>query len=212
MCFLVSLNLFRQRKFFERFSGNYIDQTFRCCCEMKRRIFETSFIFFYFLDVWKMLKDNKFDDVSRIINKQPNLINWMRDERGSTFLMYAALDKRKDIVGYLLNQQHDLSVVDNYGFNVLHWIVWFNDDDDVAFEMLNSLDFSQLNDDVINKQSIYKQTPLHYAAMKNNHKSMVWLMDQGADRSLKDEYGQRPGEHCWCSDETKNIIRNFNKW
>ena len=159
-----------------------------------------------------MLKDNKFDDVSRIFKQQPNLINSMRDGGGWTFLMYAACNKRKDIVGYLSNQQHDLSVVVNdIGYNVLHWIVWFNDDD-VTFEMLNSLDISQLNDDVINKQNNNKQTPLHIAAWKNKHKSIVWLMDQGADPSLKDDEGERPGEDRVCSDETKNIIRNFKIW
>ena len=179
---------------------------------MKGGIFKTSIIFFYFSDVWKMLKDKKFDDVSRIINKQPNLINAMRDEWGLTFLMYAARIKRKAIVGYISNQPHDLSVVNDIGSNVLHWIVWCNYDDDVTFEMLNSLEISQLNDDVINKQDNNKHTPLHFAAMKNNHKSIVWLMDQGADPSLKDYCGQRPGELRWCSDETKNIIRNFKKW
>ena len=158
-----------------------------------------------------MLKDKKFDDVSRIIKQKPNLINSMRGEWGSTFLMDAAFYNRKDIVGYISNQQHDLSVVNVNGRNVLHYIVLFNGDD-VAFELLNSLDFSQLNDDVINKQNNDKRTPLHYAAMKNNHKSMVWLMDQGADPSLKDKYGRRPDEHRRCSDETKNIIRNFKKW
>ena len=159
-----------------------------------------------------MLKDKKFDDVSRIFKQQPNLIDSMRGVWGKTFLMKAAYYQRKDIVGYLLNQQHDLSVVNNDdGWNVLHYIVWYNDDD-VAFEMLNSLEISQLNDDVINKQNKYKRTPLHYAAMENKHKSMVWLMDQGADPSLKDVDGLRPDEHRWCSDETKNIIRNFKKW
>ena len=159
-----------------------------------------------------MLKDKKFDDVSRIIKQQPNLINSMRGEKGSTFLMNAARNKRKDIVGYISNQQHDLSIVNDDGRNVLHLIVLCNDDDDVTFEMLNSLEISQLNDDVINKQDNFKDTPLHYAAMKNNHKSIVWLMDQGADRSLKDVYGERPGEDGGCSDETKNIIQNFKKW
>ena len=162
-----------------------------------------------------MLSDKKFDDVSKIIKEQPNLINSMRGGGESTFLMYAAINQRKDIVEYLLNQQHDLSVVDDDdddGCNVLHYIVWFNDDD-VAFELLKSLEISQLNDDVINKQdNNYKQTPLHYAAMNNKHKSIVWLMDQGADPSLKDDDDERPGESRLCSDETKNIIRNFKKW
>ena len=157
-----------------------------------------------------MLLDKKFDDVSRIIKQKPNLINSMRGGRGYTFLIHAAIAERKDIVGYLSNQQHDLSIVNDYGWNVLHLIVGRNDDD-VAFEMLNSLDVSQLNDDVINKQdNINKQTPLHFAAWLNRHKSIVWLMDQGADPSLKDVRGLRPGEDG--SDETKNIIRNFKKW
>ena len=159
-----------------------------------------------------MLEDKKFDDVSKIIKQKPNLINSMRGEWGRTFLMCAAFNERKDIIEYLSNQQHDLSVVDNYSENVLHRIVLCNDDD-VAFEFLNTFDISQLNDDVINKQTnTHKHTPLHHAAWMNKHKSMVWLMDQGADPSLKDVYGQRPGEYRGCSDETKNIIRNFKKW
>ena len=209
MCFLVSLNLFRQRKFFKKFSGNIIDHIFRCCREMKRRTFETSFIFFYFLDVWKMLEDKKFDDVTKIIKQKPNLINSMRGVLGRTFLMNAARYKQKDIVEYLSSQQQDLSVADDRGLNVLHEIVAWNDDD-VTFEMLDSLDISQLNDDVINKQNNnYKYTPLHYAAWMNKHKSIVWLMDQGADPSLKDDDDERPDESPRCSDETKNIIRNF---
>ena len=158
-----------------------------------------------------MLKDKKFDDVSRIIKQKPNLINSMRFGNGWTLLMYAASNDRKGIVEYLLNQQYDLSVVEKDGFNVLHFIVVCSDDD-VTFELLNSLDISQLNDDVINKQTIDKVTPLHWAAKKNKHKSIVWLMDQGADPSLKDNDGERPGEDRRCSDETKNIIRNFKKW
>ena len=160
-----------------------------------------------------MLKDKKFDDLSRIIKKQPNIVNSMRDGRGLTCLMNAAFNKRKDIVGYLLNQQHDLTLVDDVGGgnNVLYYIVGCNKDDD-AFEMLKRLDLSQLNDDVINKQTNHKRTPLHYAAWKNNHKSIIWLMNQGADSSLKDYKDERPDEVRGCSDETKNIIRSFKKW
>ena len=154
-----------------------------------------------------MLKDKRFDDLSRIIKEQPNLLNSMRDLGERTFLMTAAFNKRKDIVGYIFsNQQHDLSVVDDDVWNVLHWIFVGNKDND-AFLMLKSLDISQINDDVINKQTNrYKRTPLFYAARKNYHKSIIWLMDQGADPSLKDNRGERPDEDNCCSDETKNII------
>ena len=128
-----------------------------------------------------MLKDQKFDDVSRIIKEQQNVV--MRNEYGQTFLMNAARYKRIDILRYLSDERHDLSIVDHDGNNVLHWIVSCNRDD-VAFEMLKSLHFPQLNVDVINKQSNnYKQTPLHYAVRNNKYKSIVWLLGLGADPS-----------------------------
>ena len=158
-----------------------------------------------------MLRDQRFNEVFNIIAKQPHIINSMRGFRNHTLLMWAARNRRKDCVVFLLNQPHDVSVVDDGGSNVLHRIVVRNDDDE-AIEMFKCLDISQLNNNIINKQNIIKKTPLHYAAWRNNHKSIRWLLNHGADPSIKDLLGLLPDEDDRCDDETKSIIRSYRKW
>ena len=166
---------------------------------------------FIYLDVWEMLSNKRFNEVSNIIAKQPHIINSMRGIFNRTLLMEAAHKQRKDCVKFLSNQPHDVSVVDDVGENVLHWIVGNNDDD--VIEMLKCLDISQLNNNIINQQdNIFKRTPLHFAAIYNKHKSIRWLLNHGADTSLKDRFGKLPDEHKYCDDETKSIIRSYRKW
>ena len=112
------------------------------------------------------------------------------------------------IVSLLSKREHDLSVVDNAGMNILYRIVLKVDD--VSLEMLNSLDATQLSD-VINHQNIFNRTALHLAADNNIHKSIVWLLNHGADRSLKDIVDRRPDEQDGCDDETRRLIRSFRK-
>ena len=76
----------------------------------------------------------------------------------------------------------------------------------LSLELLNSLDATQLSSDVINKQNYNNDTPLHIAANWNNHKSIVWLLEHGADGSLTNIRGQRPDEQYLCNDKTKRII------
>ena len=158
-----------------------------------------------------MLENMRFNEVSNIIAKKPHIINSMRGRYDNrTLLMEAADNQRKDCVVFLLNQPHDVSVVDDGDWNVLHYIVDFNNDDDVI-EMLKCLDISQLNNNIIDQQDIIvKQTPLHFAAWDNKHKSIRWLLNHGADTSLKDDRGLLPGEYG--DDETKRIIRAHRKW
>ena len=156
-----------------------------------------------------MLYERKFDKLSSLLTQQPNIINSLRDDEDElTLMMNAARNQRKDCVNFLLKKPHDVSVVDVFGWNVLHHIVLFNDDDD-AIELLKYLDVSQLNKNTINQQDKYKQTPLHYAAMGNNHKTIRWLCEHGADASLKDYRGNRPYEHEWCDEETRRIILQY---
>ena len=160
-----------------------------------------------------MLENNSFDEVKTLIAKQPNIVNLLRNRFNYTLLMKAAFNERKDFFTFFATQPHDVSVVDdNGGLNVLHYIVLCNDDD-VAIEMLRCLDTSQLNYNVINKQSnIYERTPLHCAARNNRHKAIQWLLKHRADPSIKDYRGLLPDEHDRCYEETRRIIRSYRKW
>ena len=155
-----------------------------------------------------MLYKRKFGKLSSLLTQQPNIINSLRDViYEKTSMMYAAGNHRKDCVKFLLKKPHDVSVVDVNGWNVLHYIVRFNNDDDNAIKLLKYLDVSQLNENIINKQDNYKYTPLHYAARRNNHKTIRWLCEHGADASLKDVRGKRP--YGYGDEETRRIILQY---
>ena len=176
-------------------------------CECK----QFSFYLFIYLDVWKMLENMRFDEVSNIVAKKPHIINLMRRRYfNHTLLMEAAFNRRKDCVEFLSNQPHDVSVVDDGGENVLHYIVCNNDD--VFIELLECLDISQLNNIINQQDNIFKRTPLHLEAERNQHKPIRWLLKHGADPSLKDRRGLLPDEYDRCDDETKSIIRSYRKW
>ena len=129
--------------------------------------------------------------------------------------MYAAdYTDRKDIVEYLSNQRHDLSVVEWSWFQcfTLHcfvqwwwrrvwdcWIVWTSH---------NSTMTSSTN----NKTNT-NLTPLHCAAM-DEQTQINCLVDGSGRWSFVERLsgvGVLMNILC-CSDETKNIIRNFKKW
>ena len=156
-----------------------------------------------------MLYKSEFDKLSTVLTKQPNIINSLRDDGYDerTLMIYAARNRRKDCVKFLSKKPHDVSVVNKYGLNVLHHIVWLNN----AIELLKCLDVSQLNNNIINQQSKYKRTPLHYAAKYNKHKTIRWLLEHGANISLKDDNGDRPHEDEDCDEETRRIILQYNK-
>ena len=187
---------------------NYIEKIFNQIYRLYLSIVNENV--FIHLDVWEMLKNMRFNEVSNLITKQPNIINSMRGRYNRTLLMVAARNQRKDCVVFLLNQPHDVSVV-NDGWNVLHYIIDYNYDDE-AIELLECLDISQLNNNIINQQNLYKLTPLHYAAVLNRHKSIRWLLKHGANPSHKDGDGLRPDEYDDCDDETKSIILAHRKW
>ena len=154
-----------------------------------------------------MLYERKFDKLSFLLTQQPNIINSLRGRNELTLMMYAAHNRQKDCVNFLSKKPHDVSVVNLSGRNVLHYIVRWNDDND-AIELLKYLDVSQLNNNIINQQDIYKRTPLHYAAMRNNHKTIRWLFEHGADTSFRDVDGERSYDD-YGDEETRRIILQY---
>ena len=154
------------------------------------------------------MEDNivEFDS---LLKEQPDVTNSLRGgQYERTLLMKGAIYGDTQIVSLLFKREHDLSVVDVDGDNVFHWIVVNNDNDDDSLGLLNSLDATNISD-VINNQNRFKYTPLHLAAWRNMHKSIVWLLEHGANPTLNNIDGKRPDEHDECDDVTKRLIRSF---
>ena len=149
--------------------------------------------------------------MKRIIDKTPQLFNSLRygGLSNRTLLMESAVKNNMKLFEFIAQQKLDVSVVDVFNDNIFHHVVCYNTDEQ-SMKMLNLL--INTTDDIksmINQQNNSKRTPSHWAAGKNRHRSIEWLIRHGADVHMKDFQGNRPDEHSRCDDETKNIIQRF---
>uniref|UniRef100_A0A7M5V2T9 Uncharacterized protein n=1 Tax=Clytia hemisphaerica TaxID=252671 RepID=A0A7M5V2T9_9CNID len=76
-----------------------------------------------FDDVWKILREKKFAKFEEIFQQNPNIVNSLRyGGYGQTLLMWAVLEDRFDVFVHLMECPQDFSLVDNDGWNVLHYV------------------------------------------------------------------------------------------
>ena len=102
-----------------------------------------------------------------------------------------------------MKHPQDFSLVDEDGSNVLHWVGYVGN-----VEHLEMFD-QQTIKTLINRTNRGKWTPLHLAALMNNHDVIRWLLTKGGNPELRNEDGQRPDEYSNCDGVTKEIFRKF---
>ena len=141
------------------------------------------------------------------------MINSLRgDYNGGSLLMYVV--HYYDAFDHLLNISQDFSVVDEDGQNIVHSIAYYSfvDVDDVCSRRLMKLSQKTNVESFINRKDSRGQTPLHYAANRNLHRTIETIIKLGGDVNLKNDRNKLPDEQDDCDDETKRIIRSSRKW
>eukprot|EP00111_Clytia_hemisphaerica_P012650 TCONS_00037208-protein len=120
--------------------------------------------------------------------------------------MKAVLEDRFDVFVHLMNYPHDFSLVDDRGWNILHYVGWKG-----KVRHLEKFD-QQTIEKLIDGRTNANNTPLHKAAYFNNHDVIRWLLAKGADHELKNKEGQRPDEQLYCDGVTTEIFRSFRSF
>ncbi|XP_048246285.1 uncharacterized protein LOC124127331 isoform X2 [Haliotis rufescens] len=101
---------------------------------------------------------------------------------GRTPVMAAALGGHRDVVELLVNEGADVSLVDKDGNNILHQACRGGDVETVKFVLsLHVVD--------INSRGWRSRTPVVSAALRRHRDVVEFLVSEGADVSLVDEYG-----------------------
>ena len=101
----------------------------------------------------------------------------------------------------------DFTSVSSVGWNIIHWIVSRLNADDHCVDYLEIIQGSTSNMSyLINQSSNVGNTSLHEAAYVNNHKAIEWLLHNNANITVRNNSGQRPGEHTRCDNETKELL------
>ena len=71
------------------------------------------------------MKEGKFEEFEKIVRSKPNIINSLRDgEYGRTLLMKTVFEENLKLFNRVLSFGADLSIVNDYGWNVFHWIAY----------------------------------------------------------------------------------------
>ena len=154
-----------------------------------------------FLGAWKLVKDGKFDEFDVIAERHPHMLNNLRGVFDKTLLMEVVRENNTKAVDHLLTFPQDVSVVDEDGKNVLHYAGRYANE-----ETIRLLDDRLENTErLINVQDKYGKTPLHIAALRNNHSAIEWMLKNGADVNIRNNGGQLADEPKKCDEKTKMI-------
>ena len=116
----------------------------------------------------------------------------------------------EDVFNYLINFTQDFSVVNDRGWNIVHWIAT-SYRDVVGPRLLMKLSEKTNVESFINNKDHDGRTPLHFAARYNHHRFIETIVKLGGDINIKDNHNQLPDEQYDCDDETKRIIQRLRR-
>ncbi|XP_067652983.1 uncharacterized protein [Haliotis asinina] len=142
--------------------------------------------------------------VKRILAEGDVDINY-RGQNSRTPVMEAAWKGHRDVVEFLVGRGADVSLVDRYGDNVLHFAC--RDGDLETVKLIVSMNVVD-----INSRGWNSMTPVMRAAWRGHRDVVKFLVGRGADVSLVDGYGNNV-LHFVCRDgdlETVKLIMSMN--
>jgi len=121
-----------------------------------------------------------------------------RDRQGMTALHLAVANNHAEVVDRLIAAGADLNAADSTGLTPLHAGLAA----DTAV-----LDKLSRQGARIHTTNVYGSTPLHTAAASANVTAVKWLLDQGADPTIKNENGFTPLDLARKDSEAAEVLR-----
>lgn len=127
------------------------------------------------------VKENRYDLIPFFHKKNKKLIHGY-DNRGRTPLHIAAMTNSLDCFKVLLKMGAQLNVLDEYGSSCMHLAIAHGARDVLSY----FIDTYEKKVETIDKKG---NTPLHYAAIKNNLPSFTLLLEKKASLNTPNIYG-----------------------
>ena len=112
----------------------------------------------------------------------------IRDNRGNTPLHYSARDLNKSTASALLRKGADPNATNDEDQSPLHFVALQKSPKSKNYIYL--LMGLGADPNLVDKED---RTPLHYASIEHSERNLKYLLDKGADPSIEDAFGFRPG-------------------
>lgn len=113
------------------------------------------------------------------------------DHFKDTPLFHAVRNGTSEMVEFILTKGADVHYKNDQGFTALHFAIWHNDSEKVISMLLKK-------GADIDSPDAEGYTPLHWAARNRKPDTVKFLLDNGADYSLKNYYDETPASVTYC--------------
>lgn len=135
--------------------------------------------------------------------KRPVILDYyQQDDKERNFLHFAlnnslsSIDASFKTIRYLLDKNVDYNTVDKDGRTPLHYAFCKIGESNKNFKTFDPIEIVSnmlaIEDLDLNTQDKWGKTPLHYACRHGSTMSAIYILQQGADLTLKDIFGNKP--------------------
>ena len=137
--------------------------------------------------LFKLLKNNKYDEFLDYVNKNINLDLNIRDETANYLISYAIIKNNKEVVYVLLNKGCRIDITDQEGRTLLYLPIKFGYDEIV--KLLIEYDKRNVGISIIDYRDTFINIPLHYAIFFKNLYAIDLLLNANSNLNIVDENG-----------------------
>jgi len=161
----------------------------------------------------KAVEDNKIQKIQKILNDDPNLVNYQESRFGETLLMMTISNRQFETFKFLLEMGADVSIANTYhGSTALIEVCKHLGDVNYVTELLKyGADVNHIEIGPRKKYNSTRNTAL-IAACRFGHKDVAKvLVKEGAEINFKDEFGNSALSACLYSEEydlTLYLLKN----
>jgi len=166
-------------------------------------------LFSYFSGIYGILLDEQFVILKQIIEDIPFLLTSLRDVRDETLLMSVAWISNVPPFQNILQFDQDLTVADRDGDNIAYYIAKNNDHCMEMYDLLKEKTSQEQFVRIINNVNKNGYSALHYAASKDNHNAINYLIKNNVNANMRDNDGLLPEEHG--TEEVEQLIRQYRE-
>ena len=138
-------------------------------------------------NVFKLLKEKKFDELERYILSNKNLDLDIKDENEDYFINYVVNLNKIKFIKLAIKRGAQLDILDGDGKSILHTPIKYNNQE--AIDLILKESKNIIGFPITDNQDKNGNTPSHYAVIFNNLSALKKLINNNANLYLKSEEG-----------------------
>lgn len=141
-------------------------------------------------DLFKLLKSNKLDEFSKLLNSNTNVDCNIRDDNNNYLIQYAILYNSIDIVELLINKGSKLDIIDIDGRSLLFIPIKYGYND--MLKLLLEKDKLNIGISLLEYSDNKGLFPIHYAILFKNTESFKIIINNTNNIDIPDKNGNTP--------------------